>query len=203
MNGLAKYDDAFADACLLAPVLALSAAEVIDLESWITLALPGAVAYAASLLGHRAQGEDIVQDCLCRLLSSGARYDLAQDGRKLLFKSITNACLNHKSRSHESFSLDDLGRSDEGGGWEIEDQSALEPLDLVIAEEVRFAITAGLQTLPIRQRSVLELSSFGYRSVEIAEMLEIPPEHVRVILMRARKAMLAYLNARFLGGITP
>ena len=173
------------------------------MESWITLALPGAVAYAASLLGNRGQGEDIVQDCLCRLLSSGARYDLATDGRKLLFKSITNACLNHKSRKHDSFSLDDLGRPDDSGPWEIKDQSALEPPDLVIAEEVRFAITAGLQTLPIRQRSVLELSSFGYRSVEIAEMLEIPPEHVRVLLMRARTAMLTFLNARFLGGITP
>lgn len=173
------------------------------MESWITLALPGAVAYAASLLGNRGQGEDVVQDCLCRLLAGGARYDLAQDGRKLLFKSITNACLNHKSRSRESLSLDELGRSDTSASWEIEDETALEPPELVIAEEVRFAITEGLQTLPIRQRSVLELSSFGYRSVEIAEMLAIPPEHVRVILMRARKAMLAFLNARFLGGIAP
>jgi RNA polymerase sigma-70 factor (ECF subfamily) len=173
------------------------------LESWITLALPGAVAYASSLLGNRGQGEDVVQDCLCRLLDGGARYDLPSDGRKLLFRAITNACINLSTRKREAFSLDELGRSADDGAWEFEDLNALAPPVFLIAEELRSAITDGLQTLPIRQRSALELSSFGYRSIEIAEMLTVPPDHVRVLLSRARKAMLTYLNARFLGGIAP
>lgn len=165
--------------------------------------MPGAIAYATSLMGDRGQGEDIVQDCVCRLLGHAARYDLCRDGRKLLFRSITNACINHHTRGRKTASLDEQGRPAEGGAWEMEDTTASTPADLVIAEELRLAIAEGLQTLPIRQRSALELSSFGYRSEEIAEMLAVQPDHVRVLLFRARKSMAAFLNLRFFGGVTP
>jgi len=176
---------------------------IIALENWITLALPGAIAYAASLLGDAGQGEDIVQDCICRLLGHAARYDLPRDGRKLLFRSITNACINRHNREPTTFSLDEEGRPPGGGAWELEDAAANTPVDLIIAEEMRLAITAGLQTLPIRQRSALELSSFGYRTEEIAEMLDVQADHVRVLLFRARKTMAAFLNARFFKGVAP
>jgi RNA polymerase sigma-70 factor (ECF subfamily) len=135
------------------------------------------------------------------LLAAAARYDLPRDGRKLLFRAITNACINLQARNRESVSLDDLGQPATGSSWELEDKSASTPIDLVLSQELRTAIDDGLQTLSIRQRSVLELSSLGYRPAEIAEMLETPPEHVRVLLFRARQAMAAYLNARSLGGV--
>ncbi|HEY2838075.1 MAG TPA: RNA polymerase sigma factor [Pirellulales bacterium] len=173
------------------------------MDNWITLALPGAIAYAASLLGDAGAGEEIVQDCVCRLLAHAARYDLPRDGRKLLFRSITNACVNHHARKRETFSLDEQGRPPGGGAWEMEDTAASSPAELVIAEELKAVIAAGLQTLPVRQRSALELSSLGYRSDEIAEMLESPPDQVRVLLFRARKSMATFLNARFFGGVAP
>ncbi|MBX3415688.1 MAG: RNA polymerase sigma factor [Pirellulales bacterium] len=171
------------------------------METWITLALPGAVAYATSLLGDRNRGEDIVQDCICRLLGHAARYDLPRDGRKLLFRAITNACINERTRGERTLSLDEQGRPPEGGTWELEDITAPTPSTLVLAEELRVTIAEGLQTLPIRQRSALELSSFGYRAEEIAEMLQVQSDHVRLLLFRARKAMAAFLNARFCEGV--
>ena len=72
-----------------------------------------------------------------------------------------------------------------------------------MAEELRVAIAEGLQTLPLRHRSALELSSLGYGSDEIAEMLHVRPDNVRVVLFRARKAMAIFLNARFSGGVAP
>lgn len=170
------------------------AAEVFNLDSWIDLALPGAVAYAASLLGDRNKGQDVVQDCVCRLLGAAARYDLPRDGRKLLFRSITNACINVQTRTRETISIDDVGRLPEGGTWEMRDAAALEPPVLAMAGELRQAILNALQTLPLLQRSSLELSSLGYRADEIAEMLELKPEHVRVLLHRARKTMAALLS---------
>lgn len=175
----------------------------VGLGGWIGHALPDAVAYATSLMGDRGQGEDIVQDCICRLLAHAARYDLARDGRKLLFRSITNACINHHTRERRNVSLDDVGRLGDGGGWGVEDTSAVTPPAAAMAGELRSAIGQGLNELPLRQRSALELSSFGYRSEEIAEMLGVAPDNVRVLLFRARRAMAIYLNARFPGSVTP
>lgn len=166
------------------------------MESWITHALPGAVAYASSLMGSRERGEDVVQDCLCRLLEAGPKYDLPNDGRKLLFRAITNACINHHQRDRVHLSLDELKGGD-GRGVSLADSASPTPIDLVVADELRGAIMSGLQKLPFRQRSALELSSFGYRAAEIAEMLEVSAEHVRVLLSRARSAMMAFLERHF------
>ena len=133
----------------------------IGLESWITLALPGAIAYATSLLSDRGQGEDVVQDCVCRLLAHAARYDLPRDGRKLLFRAITNACINRQSRERKTVSLDDQGRWPRGGAWGIEDTGATPPPDMVMAEELRAAIAEGLQMLPLQH-----LQPLGTRIVD-------------------------------------
>ncbi|MES1213242.1 MAG: sigma-70 family RNA polymerase sigma factor [Singulisphaera sp.] len=173
------------------------------MDCWITQALPAALTFAASLLNDRAQAEDIVQDCVCRLLAQGARYDLARDGRKLLFRAITNASINHLTRTRKMASLDYEGRSPTGGTWEVADARAVPPPSLAMAAELRRAIGEGLSTLPVRQRAALELSSLGHRHDEIAEMLAVEPEHLRVLLFRARKSLAAHLNQRYFGGVTP
>jgi RNA polymerase sigma factor (sigma-70 family) len=172
------------------------------LDEWISLALPGAVAYASALLGDRTHGEDIVQDCVCRLLVNAARYDLNRDGRKILFRAITNACINRQTRERKTLSLDEQGRPPKGGGWEVEDTAAHPPPTLAMAQELRQAIADGLATLGVRYRAALELSSLGYDAREIGEMLDVGPENVRVLLFRARKAMAVFLNARFKGGVS-
>ena len=182
-------------------MIVLEGAEAVALDSWLTSALPGAVAYASSLLGDHAQGEDIVQDCVCRLLLRAAHYDLPRDGRKLLFRAITNACVNTRSRARNAVSLDDYGRHLGDGTWEVEDTTAAPPPLIVVAEELRAAIADGLKELPLPFRSALELSSLGYRPDEIAEMLDVQPDYARVILFRARKAMANFLNARFPGQV--
>jgi RNA polymerase sigma-70 factor, ECF subfamily len=173
------------------------------LDGWISLALPGAVAYANSLVGDRTHAEDIVQDCVCRLLVHAARYDLERDGRKLLFRSITNACINQQTRGRKTVSLEEYGRLPQGGNWELADGAAVQPPAAAMAEELRQAIAEGLQTLGVRYRAALELSSLGYQSSEIAEMLGVTNDNVRVLLFRARKSMATFLNTRFSGGASP
>jgi RNA polymerase sigma factor (sigma-70 family) len=176
---------------------------VTGLDSWLTAALPGAVSYASSLLGDQTQGDDIVQDCVCRLLRRAAHYDLPRDGRKLLFRAITNACINARSRGQKAISLDEYGRHLGDGAWEVEDAAAVPPPVVAVAEELRQAIADGLKELPVPQRSALQLSSLGYRPDEIAEMLNVKPDYARVILFRGRKAMAQFLNTRFPGRVTP
>lgn len=164
------------------------------MESWITQALPGAVAYAASLLGDREKADDMVQECVCRLLLHAARYDLPRDGRRLLFRSITNACINVVTRERKTLSLDEVGRAALDGTWELEDVTATEPHMLAIAEETRELVHQGLSALPVRQRSAIELWSFGYSTDEIADMLSISAGNARVIIHRARKALEEFLG---------
>jgi RNA polymerase sigma-70 factor (ECF subfamily) len=171
------------------------------LNGWIALALPGAVAYANSLVGDGTHAEDIVQECVCRLLVHAARYDLERDGRKLLFRSITNACINLQKRERKTVSLDDTGRAD-GTSWEMADRAAVTPPVAAMAEELRMAIADGLATLGVRYRAALELTSLGYETGEIAEMLGVTAENVRVMVFRARKSMAAFLNARFTGEVS-
>src|SRR5262245_9280357 len=69
-----------------------------DLDALILATAPRAVAYAASLLRDAVLAEDVVQDCYCRLLQKAGEYDLPRDGAKLLFRAVTNACINHTTR---------------------------------------------------------------------------------------------------------
>ena len=63
-------------------------------DAWVLSTLPRAVAYAAGLLHDRASAEDVVHDCYCRLLRRADVYDLPRDGTRLLFRAITNACID-------------------------------------------------------------------------------------------------------------
>jgi RNA polymerase sigma-70 factor (ECF subfamily) len=155
------------------------------------------VAYATSLTGRRSDGEDIVQDCLYRLLKHAHRYDLIEDGRKLLFRSITNACLNLKRRRRPPLNLSELSSVKTDASWDVADTSAPSPPLELLTDELRTAIASGLAKLPVRHRAAIELTSLGYKPREIAQMLEVHPDHVRVILARARKSLRAFLSSRF------
>jgi len=148
-------------------------------------------------MGSCADGEDIVQECCCRLITSGERYDLARDGRKLLFRSITNACLNLKSRRRRLQSLDELGRYEHDSAWEVEDVAAVSPADKVLTDELRVAIAAGLERLPMPYRATLELTGLGYKPREVAQIMGLSAERVRVVLSRARKSLAAFLKSQF------
>ncbi len=144
-----------------------------------------------------------MHDCVCRLLAHADRYDLPRDGRKLLFRAIHNGCVNARLRRRRPIYLDPQGCYDDEGPRQIADVAVSSPPELAMAEELRLAIVEGLQRLTVPYRSALELASLGYRPAEVAEILQMQPERVRVILFCARKAMAGFLNAHFSGPYDP
>src|SRR5215471_6362081 len=98
-----------------------------DLDAWVLSTAPDAVAYAASLLRDRAAAEDVVQDCYCRLLQKANVYDLPRDGRKLLFESVTNACINRATRARHVLSLDAADEDDASLHEVVADADAAPP----------------------------------------------------------------------------
>ncbi|MEQ8763993.1 MAG: sigma-70 family RNA polymerase sigma factor [Planctomycetota bacterium] len=158
------------------------------LEQWVLTDGPRAVSYAWSLIRDRAVAEDLVQDALCALLRHRDRYDLVQDGTKLLFTAVTNKCRNWVTRRKPVVSLD-AGPCD-GTAWEVRDNRPdLDPAERAGAEELSGLIDRHLGELPAAQREVLHLSATGWEIADIASTLGITRNNARVLLHRARKAI--------------
>lgn len=169
------------------------------LEAWARAVAPRAVAYARSLLADRHCAEDVVQDCFARLIAKGDAYDLAADGTKLLFASVTNACVNETTRRKP---LLRLVRAD-GDGAEVADdppdRRAHAADERLAHAELAAAVAAELAALPPQQRAAVELKSLGYSQVEVAEILGVMPSNAGVLIHRGRQSLAVALSA-FLPG---
>ena len=159
-----------------------------DADAWVLSTLPRAVAYAAGLLRDRASAEDIVHDCYCRLLRKADVYDLPRDGTRLLFRAITNACID-ASRGRGPVGSYDQWEDDAGRSVEFADRSAAEPWRQLEHRELQEAIGRGLDELPPTQRAAIELKSMGHSLQEIAEALGVTPSHAGVLIHRGRQAL--------------
>ncbi len=164
-----------------------------DLDQWVLETASRAVAYASSLVRNVSVAEDLVQDCYCRLIQKADKYDLIQDGTKLLFRAITNACINYVSRKKNVLSLHSPNRNDEGYELDPQDKRTLEPGEVLQFSELESAVEAGLNLLPVQQRAALELKSLGHSQQEIGRMLEITSSNAGVLVHRARQTLADYL----------
>jgi RNA polymerase sigma-70 factor (ECF subfamily) len=167
-----------------------------NLEAWVLATLPRALGYASSLLRDSTLADDVVHDCYLRLLEKAEVYDLLRDGTKLLYKAITNACIDRNHRQRMILSLTETKR--EAGTREVEDRRQSGPLEDAIQKELENAVAEGIANLPVAQRAALELKSLGYSIQEIAEALQTSPSNAGVLVHRARKALAESLTG-FMG----
>ena len=170
-----------------------AAASPADLDAWVLSTAPDAVAYAASLLRDRAAAEDVVQDCYCRLLQKADVYDLPRDGRKLLFESVTNACINRATRDRHVLSLDAADEDDASLHEVVADADAAPPDRVLMRRELEQAIASALAKLPVAHRAALELKSLGHSLLDIGEALGVSPNYAGVLIHRARQTMAEHL----------
>jgi RNA polymerase sigma-70 factor (ECF subfamily) len=159
------------------------------LDPWVTATAARALAYARTLVRDPAEAEDIVHDCYRRLLANADRYDLPNDGAKLLFKAITNACINHSRRRPPVVSLETI--EDAGGSdrLALASRTGTNPEHLAICAELEAAISEAMAHLPVTQRAIVQLRSLGHPTAEVAEMLGLTPANARVLLHRARQTL--------------
>jgi RNA polymerase sigma-70 factor (ECF subfamily) len=167
-----------------------------SLDDWVVATLPRVVAYAASLLNDRSLADDMVHDCVCRLLRKADVYNLKVDGPRLLFRAVTHACFNQNSRERPHLSLDG-GTRDDSRRFEIEDRRMTQPVQPILDRELERVIADGLARLPMAQRAALELKSLGHSHDEIAEALETTTSNAGVLIHRARQTMARQLAPYF------
>lgn len=163
------------------------------LDLWCRAVMPRALAYARSLVLDPVVAEDVVQDCLYRLLRHADEYDLVNDGVKLLFRSISNRCINQITRKRTLLSLE-ISDGDGGSDLVHADPTCPLPEQVAMRNELQANIARGLQQLPEMQRAALELAALGRSKAEIAEILEVTPSNAGVLVYRARKALLEHLG---------
>jgi RNA polymerase sigma-70 factor, ECF subfamily len=162
-------------------------------EAWVLATLPRALAYATSLLRDRALAEDVAHDCFVRLLAKADTYDLPRDGTKLLYRAITNACIdtNYRERRMLSLEIDEVALAT--GTASPADTRGCDPQELACHHELEEAVAEELGRLTVAQRGALELKSLGYSLDEIAEALGTSPSNAGVLVYRARKILAARL----------
>lgn len=161
-----------------------------SLDAWVLATWSQAVAYAFSLLRDRGEAEDAVHDCYCSLLRKADDYDLLADGKKLLFRSITHACIKRNTRRRP---LLRLFAGEEDRSRPLADPAAADPLEAVMTKELEVAIEDGLARLPASQRAAIQLKCLDHSLDEIAEALEVTPTHAGVLVHRARQALAGHL----------
>jgi RNA polymerase sigma-70 factor (ECF subfamily) len=169
------------------------------LHDWVRATLPRAVGYARALLRDPAAADDVVQDCYARLIERANRYDLPRDGLKILLRSVTNACIDRRSRERVILSLD--GDPDDPAP-EIADRRSPDPPQEAIARELAERIEEALAKLPVGQRAAIHLTGLGYTLPEVAEMIGTTHGNARVLVHRARKALEADLGPFLFGDET-
>jgi RNA polymerase sigma factor (sigma-70 family) len=167
------------------------------IEAWMLATLARALAYATSLLRDRSLAEDVVHDCYVRLLEKAATYDLIRDGTKLLYTTITHACIDRNYRERRLLTLELGVEGDSQGNSPIAAQTAEDPYNVAVCRELEDALTHAMNRLSVAQRSAIELKSLGYSLDEIAAAIGISSVHAGVLVHRARKALTLEL-ARFL-----
>jgi RNA polymerase sigma-70 factor (TIGR02960 family) len=162
------------------------------------------------LLGSVHDAEDMVQETLLAAWRGLEGFDGRASVRSWLYRIATNRCLNAlRARSRRPREVPAMGESLRPTRrtepvWlepypdvlleDIPDRSAGPAARYEARESVELSFIVALQHLPPRQRAALVLSDLlGYRTAEIAEMLDTGETSVKGVLQRARATLRARL----------
>jgi RNA polymerase sigma-70 factor (ECF subfamily) len=169
------------------------------------------------ILGSVQDAEDMLQETLLAAWRGLGQYEGRASLRTWLHRIATNRCLNalrDGSRRPASRSVPGAPPFDPGEPTRRGEPLWLEPYpdvlldglpDVAAGPEARYeaketialAFAAAMQRLPPRQRAVLVLKDvLGYRSAEVAALLDSTEVSVNSALQRARAAMPARLPER-------
>lgn len=146
------------------------------------------------MVRNHADAEDLVYDCYGKLLAKADMYDLANDGDKLLYKAVTNACINFVQRRPPVVSLDCPPIDTDDTSSSMADHRQPQPHEQAAERELADSLAEALASLPIKQRAAVELRSLGHSLVEIADVLGVSHANARVLLFRARESLAVRLR---------
>ena len=140
---------------------------------------------AYSIVKDQAEAEDILQDLLLKLWSRKEEWNGIENLEAYCFRATKNLALDRLASLTLRKTV--IPDSDKEALYFIDTHS---PHQEMVRKEQRTAILRSIEELPENQRLVFqlrEIEGMSYR--EIAEVLSISEELVKVSLFRARKRM--------------
>lgn len=141
--------------------------------------------YLYSLSGDLTISEDLLQETFLKALLS--LPDGHANVRAWLYTVARNLYFNALKKEKRKISLEQIKETQESGESGI--------LERLVADEKCRALYKAMGKLDKRKREVVQMQYFGNLSQkEIAAILHLTPENVRVISYRARRELKSYLE---------
>lgn len=148
--------------------------------------------WALVRVGDADDAEDVAQEVLVRLYRHLSSWEGRGHFTTWLYGVTRNAAASHAVRSRKGDPRGDIERAAPGAGG-TEDQV----LDRLHAGRLVEMVEKFLTELPAKQRELFDLVDLqGFTPTEVAEMLDMNPNTVRVHLFRARRRIRAWILAR-------
>lgn len=137
---------------------------------------------ALRVLHDHEEAQDITQETLIRLWQRRDALDTPADAERLGLTVCHNLALDAYSRA---------GRHNEPifpDNEDITPDTAQTPFEQLTAEEQRSQIMAMINQLPPKQRTIIQMREMDGKSYkEIAEIMQLSEEQIKVNLFRARQ----------------
>ena len=150
--------------------------------------------YLYSLCKSRETAEDLMQEVFLKALLSLS--DQNENLRAWLYKVARNACFNELRNRKREVKMDPAAGADIYAAGAVEkSQGSL--TDILIRNEQKKMLYEAMLKLPDRQREILELFYFSEMSMkQIAEIMKLTPQNVRVLAYRAKKQLREYMEVK-------
>ncbi len=148
--------------------------------------------YAWRIFRNHHTAEDICQEFFVKLFRNAARYQPRGHFTTYFYRVLANLCFDNlrkrkRRRKVQAIQMDPI----EAEGTELEPLAREDdPTAPIRAEEAKDAVHTALAGLPLHVREALELREFeGLRYREIAEVMDVSLNEVKVLLHRGRKLL--------------
>jgi len=149
--------------------------------------------FALRILQNREESEDVVQEIFVKLWRIRGELEAVRNREAFAMTMTRNLCLD-KMKKKRTLSLDDEYMTHEG-------TSESDPVREVQLNEAIARVNQLVNDLPDQQRMIIQLRDIeGYTSEEVAEILDINQNTLRVSLSRARQKIRENLVKQYNNG---
>lgn len=139
--------------------------------------------YALSIMGSRFEAEDVVQEAMIKLWKGKDRLATIDNKEAWVITVVRNLCID-KVRSRKKKQTNDIDEY-----FHISDNSPGPDVKLEQSDALK-KVTEIMNTLPDTQKEIITLRDIeGYTYQEIADIMGLKVDQVKVYLFRARKVL--------------